>query len=114
MKEEETIADELSEQDPKVKRVVVMATTTSVPDGALVDRIRHFSDWFCAKKSVALCIRYIRILKGRLEERKGSSCSERAPHRSRRDKDTDYPLLTVEELQQAATVNNQVYPSCRL
>lgn len=63
MRAQEKICDEPSEEDPEVKRVVTMATAVSAPEVTLVDRIEYFSSWFRAKKSVALCIRYIRKLK---------------------------------------------------
>ena len=43
MSGEEIIAGKPSEQDPEVKRVVAMATTTSAPEVTLVDRIAYFS-----------------------------------------------------------------------
>ena len=70
MRTREMIVDEVSEQDPEVKRGVTMATAASVPDVTLVDRIEYFSDWFRAKKSVALCIRYTRKLKRLVEKKK--------------------------------------------
>lgn len=101
MRTEEMIVDEVSEQDPEVKRGVTMATAASVPDA---DRIEYFSDWFRAKKSVALCIRYIRKLKRLVEERRRSSCGERPPSLNGRERDTDSLPLTVDELQHAETV----------
>ena len=68
MSGEETIAGQPSEQDPEVKRVVAMATTTSAPEVMLADRIKYFSSWFRSQKAVAFCIRYVRILKLRVEE----------------------------------------------
>ena len=104
MKTEEMIAEEPSEQDPEVRRVVAMATTAFVPQENLVDRIKYFSDWFRAKKSVALCILYIQKLKRRLEERKERMCDKRSLHLMKGDKDADHPRVTIKELQHAATV----------
>ena len=104
MRTEEMPADELSEQDPEVKKGITMATATSVPEPALMSCIEYFSDWFRAKKSVALCIRYIRKLKLRVEERRRSSCGQRPPNLNGRERDTEHLPLTVEELQHAATV----------
>jgi len=63
MNDEETIAGKPSKQDPKVKRVVAMATTTSAPEVTLADRFEYFSSWFRSQKAFALCIRYVQILK---------------------------------------------------
>lgn len=100
---EEIIAGEPSEQDPEVKRVVAMATTTSAAEVTLADRIEYFSSWFCSQKAVILCIRYIRILKLRVEERKQPLCGKGLSLR-RRNTDTTQLSLTVKELQYAATV----------
>lgn len=100
---EEIIAGEPSEQDPEVKRVVAMATTTSAAEVTLADRIEYFSSWFCSQKAVVLCIRYIRILKLRVEERKQPLCGKGLSPR-RRNTDTTQLSLTVKELQYAATV----------
>ncbi|XP_078364059.1 uncharacterized protein LOC144648341 [Oculina patagonica] len=104
MRTDEKIVDEVSEQDPEVKKGVCMATATSVPEVTLVDRIEYFSDWFRAKKSVALCIRYIRKLKRLVEEKRRSSCGERPPSLNEREGNTEGYPLTVDELQHAETV----------
>ena len=59
MNGKEIIADKPSEQDPEVKRVVAMATTTSPKEVTLANHIEYFSSWFRTQKAVALCIRYI-------------------------------------------------------
>ena len=83
-------------------RVVAMATTTSAPEVTLADRIAYFSSWFRSQKAVALCIRYVRILKRRVEERKQPLSGE-GPSGGRRNTDTTHHSLTVQELQHAAT-----------
>ena len=103
MSGEEVIAGKPSEQDPEVKRVIAMATTTSPQEVTLVDRIKYFSSWFRSQKAVALCIRYVRILKLRVEERKQPLCGEGLSPR-RRNTDTTQLSLTVKELQYAATL----------
>ena len=103
MNGEEIIAGKLSEQDPEVKRAVAMATTTSASAVTLADRIAYFSSWFRTQKAVTLCIRYVRILKLRVEERKGPWSGEE-PSRRRRNANTTQLSLTVKELQYAATV----------
>ena len=59
--------------------------------------------WFRSQKAVALCIRYVWILKRRVEERKQPLSGE-GPSGGRRKTDTTRHSLTVQELQHAATV----------
>ncbi|XP_022794387.1 uncharacterized protein LOC111333131 [Stylophora pistillata] len=69
----QTISEEdhqLQESDPEVKRTVAMATTTSAQGiliasekPSLVERVEYFSDWYRARRAVALCQRYVRILR---------------------------------------------------
>ena len=62
----------LQENDPEVKKSVAMATTTTTPivqarseTLSLAERIGYFSDWHRAKRAVALCQRYLRVLRDR-------------------------------------------------
>ena len=57
--------------DPEVKRSAVMATRateTRYPD--IAARIERFSDWFRAKRAVAICIKYVKRLKNRVNKSK--------------------------------------------
>ena len=63
---------EVQENDPEVKKSVAMATTASTQIAqahsekvSLAKRVEYFSDWFRAKRAVALCQRYIRLLRDR-------------------------------------------------
>ena len=63
---------EVQENDPEVKKSVAMATTASTQIAlahseklSLTKRVEYFSDWFRAKRAVALCQRYIRLLRDR-------------------------------------------------
>lgn len=51
--------------DPELKKSVVHSTTTEPKYADLVERLEYFSDWHRARKSVALCRRYITILKNK-------------------------------------------------
>ena len=60
----------VQENDPKVKKFVALATTASTQITqahsekiSLAKRVEYFSDWFRAKRAVALCQRYIRLLR---------------------------------------------------
>lgn len=64
---------EVQEDDPEVKKSVAMATTATTQIAqahsgklSLVRRVEYFSDWYRAKRAVALCQRYIRFLKDRV------------------------------------------------
>ena len=64
---------EVQENDPEVKKSVAMATTTTTQIAqahskklSLAKRVEYFSDWYRAKRAVALCQRYIRVLKDRV------------------------------------------------
>ena len=96
MNGEETIAGKQSEQDPEVKKNIT-------PEVTLADVIEYFSSWFGSQKAVALCIRYLQILKLRVEERKPPLSGEE-PSNHRRNTDRTQLSLTVKELQYAATV----------
>ena len=61
--------------DPEVKRSAVMATRateTRYPD--IAARIERFSDWFRAKRAVAICIKYVERLKNRVNKSKEETC----------------------------------------
>lgn len=55
-----------SEEDPEVKKTVSLATGTSQSWCSLVERLRYFSDWQRARRSVALCRRYVQKLRSRV------------------------------------------------
>ena len=48
------------------------ATETRYPD--IAGRIERFSDWFRAKRAVAICIKYVRRLKNRVNKSKEETC----------------------------------------
>ena len=54
----------LSDDDPEVKKSIVMTTiaSTQLSLATLDERICYFSSWFRAKRAVALCLLYIRTL----------------------------------------------------
>ena len=65
--------------DPEVKRSVVMTTKameTRYPD--IAGRVERFSDWFRAKRAVAICIKYVRKLKNRVNKSKEETRSFQA------------------------------------
>ena len=69
----EEVAPQVDEDDPEVKKtkrvLVTHADADPVSDDGLLKRLERFSSWFRAKKSLAVCLRYIRVLRRRMMER---------------------------------------------
>ena len=63
----------LQNNDPEVKKHVTMATTEILKvdseKTSLCERVKYFSDWYRAKRAIALCIRYIRSLRARVQKK---------------------------------------------
>ena len=62
------------EDDPEVKRSVAMATTVQMQTVQAHSKklnlaVEYFSDWYRAKRAVALCLRYFRSLNERLRKK---------------------------------------------
>ena len=64
---------DLQNNDPEVKKHVTMVTTQIVKvdseKTSLCERVKYFSDWYRAKRAIALCIRYIRSLRARVQKK---------------------------------------------
>jgi len=60
------------ESDPEVKKATTMATTLTEKKSlaSIAERVQRFSDWQKAKKAIALCIKYVKILQARVHQRK--------------------------------------------
>lgn len=55
----------LSQEDPEVKQVQVHSTVASdVNMATILQRLEYFSDWHRSKKAIALCMKFIKKLKG--------------------------------------------------
>ncbi|XP_028408200.1 uncharacterized protein LOC114530778 [Dendronephthya gigantea] len=83
---------ELSSSDPEVKKAVVCSTSRVDSDenstGSLIeDRLLYFSDWYRGKRAIALCLRYVRKLRARVQRKKSEALT--------------LPELTVSELSAA-------------
>ena len=63
----------LQNNDPEVKKHVTMATTEILKvdseKTSLCERVKYFSDWYRAKRAIAMCIRYIRSLRARVQKK---------------------------------------------
>lgn len=79
--------------------------TVSAPEVPLhlTEHIKYFLDWFRAKRSVAVCLRYLRKLKKRSQERRRSSGKNPVTHRKEVGSES-YVSITVEELQSTEAV----------
>ena len=61
---------DLQNNDPEVKKYVTMATTQIDSEKtSLCERVRYFSDWYRAKRAIALFTRYVRSLRARVQEK---------------------------------------------
>lgn len=63
---------ELLSGDPEIKKVVSLATAVTPSWPTMVDRLTYFSDWHRAKKAIAICCRYTRLLRSRIQKRNDS------------------------------------------
>ena len=77
----------LQNNDPEVKKHVTMATTEILKvdseKTSLCERVKYFSDWYRAKRAIALCTPYTRSLRARVQKKK---CKEEL---TREEKITD-------------------------
>ena len=48
--------------DPEFKKVTVLATKSTKEKLKITDRLEHFSDWFCARRAIALSLLYLQRL----------------------------------------------------
>ena len=61
---------DLQNSDPEVKKHVTMATIhIDSEKTSLCERVKYFSDWYRAKRVIALCIRYIRRLRAQVQKK---------------------------------------------
>ncbi len=56
------------EGDKEIKKSVTMVTSEVIDMPSLAERIKRFSNWYRAKRAVALCRKYVMILKSRVEK----------------------------------------------
>ena len=57
---------ELLNDDQEVKKIVSLATVVTPSRPTMVDRLTYFSDWQRAKKAIAICRRYVRLLRSKI------------------------------------------------
>lgn len=66
---------QVSPDDSEVRKVTVLAST-STEHSDLIDDIKHFSDWFHAKRVIALCVLFSQKMK-QPQERLNQLCQRR-------------------------------------
>ncbi|XP_064653222.1 uncharacterized protein LOC135503550 [Lineus longissimus] len=74
-------AQQLSEDDPEVKRTAVTLATRAIPQPypSLYERFGYFASWFRLKHATALCLRYVTILQECVrKKRAGDGTNEEA------------------------------------
>ena len=81
--------NELSQHDPQVKRVTVLATAVMKSESTVEDRLRRISEWKRAKKAVRLILSYVNRLR-ELAKKQNQSRNESI-------------TIKVEDTQQAGT-----------
>lgn len=57
---------QLSDDDPEVKKNISLATNLEEPFTNLLGRLEYFSDFYRAKRAIALCLHYVQKLKRRI------------------------------------------------
>lgn len=97
---------QVSPDDPEVRKVTVLAST-SAEHSDLIDDIKHFSDWFHAKRVIALCLLFSRKMKLSLKKDSTNSAKEEddslcpSKERKRQDGSLRSVTLRVKDLQTA-------------
>ena len=104
-------ADELSEDDPEVRRVVTLATKLDKPTESLLDRVGRFSDWQRMQRAIALCLHYLKLLQQKRDKQvnKDSINLRKRPIRqcvpvtASNNKSIPEERITVKQIQEAET-----------
>ena len=96
---------QVSPDDSEVRKVTVLAST-SAEHSDLIDDIKHFSDWFHAKRVIALCMLFSQKMKLSLKKDSTNSAKEDdslRPNKERKRQDGSLRSITlrVKDLQTA-------------
>ena len=87
---------ELSPDDKEVKKISVFTTAAKEAPASLLQRVDYFSDWFRAKRAVAVCRRYLEVLWEKVKARKGNHLKGVKPSATQK-----YQPVGIEELKKA-------------
>ena len=97
---------QLSPDDPEVRKVTALATK-SIERPTLLDSIEYFSDWYRAKRAIAVCLLFIQRMKLRVKKDKGNPIrnEDNRPQqgigRKQQDQSPKFITLRVKDLQTA-------------
>ena len=96
---------QVSPGDPEVRKVTVLASP-SAEHSDLTDDIKHFSDWFHAKRVIALCVLFSQKMKLSFKKDSTNSVKEGdslrpSKERKRQDESLKSVTLRVKDLQTA-------------
>ncbi|XP_068671261.1 uncharacterized protein [Montipora foliosa] len=106
LSDEPNFDPQLSPENPEVKKVTAL-TTKSIECPTLVDCIEYFSDWYRAKRAIAVCLLFIQRMKLRVKKDKDDSISDKGntSQQDSRQKQQDQPskfvTLRAKDLQRA-------------
>ena len=94
--EEEDEEPRLLQDDKEVKKTTAFATGAKEKPATLLKRLEYFSDWFRAKRALALCKRYVQKLKERVCRNKKTQ--------EPTNKGVRHEPVTVDELEEAEKI----------
>ena len=99
--EQSDIFLDLSKSDPEVKHTVVHAAEVKLDFDGLLHRLKYFSSWFKAKRAVAVCRKFLELLKSRRAKKPKNSITG---VNLRALIDQNYVPVKVSHLQEAEAV----------
>ena len=97
---------QLSPDDPEVRKITAL-TTKSIEHSTLLDCIEYFSDWYRAKRAIAVCLLFMERMKLRVRKDKdnsvrgNSNASQQDSGRIQQDQPPKFVTLSVKDLQRA-------------
>ena len=97
---------QLSPDDPEIRKITAL-TTKSIEHSPLLDCIEYFSDWYRAKRAIAVCLLLIEKMKLRVRKDKDNSfrdksnASQQDSGRIQHDQPSRFVTLRVKDLQRA-------------
>ena len=68
---------QLSPDDPEIRKITAL-TTKSIEQSPLLDCTEYFSDWYRAKRAIAVCLLFIERMKLRVRKDKDNSFRDKS------------------------------------
>ena len=97
---------QLSPDEPEIRKITAL-TTKSIEHSPLLDCTEYFSDWYRAKRAIAVCLLFIERMKLRVRKDKDNSfrdksnASQQDSGRIQHDQPSRFIALRVKDLQRA-------------